>query len=174
MIHLTDNESIRLKILEIKEKRWLKQVELVKKFKVNLISFKLNVPSWPKSSNAINWAFKKSLIDFQKFLVMNQIYFDLISQNETELEPTAILITKYPAKKLKELTISFEEDYPIGRLLDLDVMNQKGVFLDREIKRKCLLCDDLSINCMKTQKHKPNQVRKIFDSKINQFISSDH
>jgi holo-ACP synthase CitX len=171
---LTNNETNRKKILDIKESRWLKQVELVKKFKVNLISFKLNIPSWPKSSNEIIWAFDKSLIDFQKFLIMNEIYFDLISQSETELGPNALLITKYPAKKLKELTISFEENYPIGRLLDLDVMNQKGIFLDRDIKRKCLLCDDLSINCMKTQKHNPDQVRSFFDNKIKQFILSNH
>jgi holo-ACP synthase CitX len=174
MIHLVEKNSIRTKILDIKEKRWQKQVELVKKFKVNLISFKLNVPSWPKSSDEIIIAFDKSLIDFQKFLVMNEIYFDLISRNVTKLGPNALLITKYPAKKLKELTVSFEEDYPIGRLLDLDVMNQKGVFLDRDVKRKCLLCDDLSINCMKTQKHTPDKVRKFFDNKISQFISGDY
>ena len=86
MIFLTEDRLIRMKILEIKEKRWQKQVELVKKFKVNLISFKLNVPSWPKSSHEIFRAFDKSLIDFQKFLAMNQIYFDLLFSSVQELQ----------------------------------------------------------------------------------------
>lgn len=171
---LNDIELIRNKILQIKEERWLKQIELVNKFKVNLISYKFNIPSWPKSSKAIIEAFNKSLNDFQKYLVMNQISFDLSAIEDTDLGPIALVITKYPDKKLKELTKIFEEDYPIGRLLDLDVLNQKGVYLDRAIKRKCLLCDDLSINCIQSQKHDPIKVRKYFDKQIDKFNSGNY
>lgn len=171
---MNDKESIKKKILELKENKWLKQISLVKKYKVNLISYKFNIPSWPKSSLAIIKAFNNSLSDFQKYLIINSIPFDLSSVEETELGPTAIIITKYSAEKLKELTIIFEENYPIGRLLDIDVMNQKGVYLDREIKRKCLLCVDLSIDCMQLKKHDPIEVRKFFDKQIQQFNTTNY
>jgi holo-ACP synthase CitX len=166
---MTSTEDIRKKMLEIKEQRWQKQKKLVKKFKVNLLSFKFNIPGWPKVDEPIKKAFTKSLNDFFKYLFMNKISFDYVSGETTILGFEAYLISKYPARKLKELSKAFEEDYPIGRILDIDVMDKKANYLDRETKRKCFLCEDIAINCMRSQKHSLEKLRKYVDEKINFF-----
>ncbi|NHJ49972.1 MAG: citrate lyase holo-[acyl-carrier protein] synthase [Asgard group archaeon] len=166
---MSNTDDIRKKMLETKEQRWQKQKELVKKFKVNLLSFKFNIPALPKADEPIKKAFVKSLNDFSKYLFMNRISFDYISGETTVLGFEAYLISKHPARKLKELTIAFEEDYPIGRILDIDVMDQKGNYLDRENKRKCFLCDDSAIKCIRTRKHSLKDLRKFVDEKISFF-----
>jgi holo-ACP synthase CitX len=169
---MSDPSEIQTKILETKEQRWLMQKELVVKFKVNLISFKLNIPSWPKTSELIVNAFTKALEDFLKFLAINSIHFDSVSTDATLLGLEAYQISKYPAKKLKELTTAFEENYPIGRLLDIDVMNQKGIYLERKIKRKCFLCEEHATDCMRLQRHTQKELRNFVDTELTTYLEN--
>ncbi|HUU78145.1 MAG TPA: citrate lyase holo-[acyl-carrier protein] synthase [candidate division Zixibacteria bacterium] len=164
-------ELVRKKILDAKEQRWIKQLAFLKKYRTTICSFKFNVPSWPKESPQITKAWEKALIDFEFFLKENKINYEILEKNQTILGPEAFLKTTMNSSNFKKWTIKFEENYVIGRLIDIDVLDINAKPIEREIKRKCFICNDLAIICIRANKHTPEEVRKIFDLILRRSIS---
>ncbi|MHA1505441.1 MAG: citrate lyase holo-[acyl-carrier protein] synthase [Candidatus Heimdallarchaeota archaeon] len=163
---MSDQKEIQKQILDAKENRWIKQQNYLKEHGSTIMSFKLNIPHWPKYSEKITSAFDISLRNFLKLLTEKKILFNVLSQEETALGPEAFIHCNEVSNKIKEITVNFEEEYTIGRLLDLDVLGQDGKPLERTTKRLCLICSDISINCMRTGKHTSKKVREVFDKII--------
>ena len=132
-------EEIRQKILECKEKRWLKQKEYVSTYKQPILCIKFNIPSWPKMSPTILHAFLRSFIDFTKILTDAELDFKIVEINHSPVGPEAFLISKVDALALKNLSIKFEEHHYLGRFFDVDVLDFSGKIIEREVKRKCFL-----------------------------------
>lgn len=171
-IYMTDKLlAIKQAILQAKEERWKKQLEFLEKFEVTLISFKFNIPSWPKKSEEISKAFDFLLGEFINHLMKENIAFSIINRVETALGPEAFLTVDATATEAKKQAIKFEEERLIGRLLDLDVLDKEGKPVEREIKRQCYLCDDLAINCMIAQKHSPEEAREFFDKIVEDYLA---
>ncbi len=169
---LSNLDKIRLEILDAKEKRWLKQKALVSKSKLNLISFKFNIPSWPKKSSTINRTFKIALRDFHLFLDKKRVNYKTENSSDTLLGPETFLLSSVDTQELKNLAIDFEETHHIGRLLDLDVINTNGEALERKTKRQCYLCGEIAITCMRNLTHSPEELREYFDHKIREYLKS--
>ncbi len=163
-------DDIRMEILEAKESRWNFQMELLAIYHQPIISFKLNIPSWPKVSESIQQAFNLSLADFQFFLQKMNLDSKLIAQKITLLGPEAFFISSIDAKKLKQLTITFEENHKIGRLIDIDVIDITKKIVDRNKKRTCFLCDRIAINCMREEHHNQSELRDYFDERIQDYL----
>lgn len=96
---------------------------------------------------------------------------------ETADGPFYLLEVKSNIKEVKLLCIDLEELHPLGRLVDLDVYNKDGSFSRRELGygfRKCLVCDDLAIKCMRNSKHTltdiENQTNKIVRDYLDSII----
>lgn len=101
--------------------------------------------------------------------------------HETADGPFYLIEVKSDAKEAKLLCIDLEEQHPLGRLVDLDVYSKVGSFSRRELGhefRKCLICDDIAIKCMRNSIHTltelTNQtniiVRNYLDSNILELI----
>jgi holo-ACP synthase/triphosphoribosyl-dephospho-CoA synthase len=64
---------------------------------------------------------------------------------------------KGDAKAFKALTCKLEEEHPLGRLMDIDVFDERGFLLSRAMfgfkKRRCLVCDEEAFVCARAQKH---------------------
>ncbi|NHJ85768.1 MAG: citrate lyase holo-[acyl-carrier protein] synthase [Asgard group archaeon] len=165
-------EKIQQKILSAKEERWLYQIKLLKKFNQAVLVLKYNIPNWPKESNEITNAFHFVHLDFIDFLVKLNIQFTLTKRKETILGPESFFVSPIDPSKLKKLAIDFEENYIIGRLLDIDVLALDEKPIERKTKRSCYICDDLAINCMRTSKHSPEEAREFFDRKITQYLEN--
>ncbi len=163
---MSNQKEIQKQILDAKENRWIKQQNYLKEHGSTIMSFKLNIPHWPKCSEMITSAFDISLRNFSELLTEKNILFNFLSREETALGPEAFIHCKEVSNKIKEITVNFEEEYTIGRLLDLDVLGQDGKPLERTTKRLCLICSDISINCMRTGKHTSKEVREVFDKMI--------
>lgn len=56
------------------------------------------------------------------------------------------------AKDLKQRMIEWEESYPYGRFVDIDVFDAI-VSLNREHPRKCYLCGNRAFDCSRTKRH---------------------
>lgn len=164
-------ELVRKKILDAKEERWIKQLAFIKKYKTTICSFKFNIPSWPKQSPQILKVWEKALLDFEIFLHENKIDYQILEKNQTILGPEAFLKTTMNPSFFKKWAIKFEENYVIGRLIDIDVLDINANPIEREIKRKCFICDNLAITCMRTNKHTTEEIRKKFDTILNKSIS---
>jgi len=169
---MSDQLEIQKQILDAKENRWLKQKQYLTEFGSVIISFKLNIPHWPKISDEILSVFNLTLNDFEKYLVKNKMSYKILAKDKTVLGPEAFFHINEQPSKIKELTVAFEENFDIGRLLDIDVLNNDGIPLERAVKRSCLLCVDIAINCMRSGKHTSKEIRAVFDKIIVSFSSN--
>jgi holo-ACP synthase CitX len=166
-------ENIRKTILERKEKRWQFQLQLIKKYDSPVISFRFNIPSWPKNSESINTAFLIVSQEFENYLNNLSIHFQKKSSKFDIIGPECYYLFDGKAHFIKKQTIAFEKKHPIGRLLDIDILMKTGKPIERETKRLCFICNnDLAINCMRKANHSPIEARKIFDKKINDFLKN--
>ncbi|MFW9924473.1 MAG: citrate lyase holo-[acyl-carrier protein] synthase [Candidatus Thorarchaeota archaeon] len=172
-MNLNAIDNIREQILDAKEKRWLKQQKIINKYQTTLISFKFNIPSWPKISSDIETAFHLVFTSFQNLLKSYNINFEVIDQENTIVGPEAFLISKYASEKMKIITIQFEESTSIGRLLDIDVLTPQGIPIERTTKRTCYLCNNIAIDCMRINRHSSIDARIFFDKVINDFLKEN-
>ena len=168
---MTEIEAIQKQILRAKEIRWIKQHNLKRNHKSTIISFKFNVPSWPKNSLEIKKAFQKSSFAFCSYMKNNHQEISLLEQNETILGPEAFFLGKEDPVKVKKLSIEFEESSTIGRLLDIDILGpHSDQHVERGTKRKCYLCNNIAIHCMRENTHTPIELRLFFDTLLKKFV----
>lgn len=71
--------------------------------------------------------------------------------------PEAFWCVMAPPLVLKEAMIQIEQHHPLGRLFDLDVLNQQGKGLSRASfllpPRKCLVCSEQATVCGRSRRH---------------------
>lgn len=167
---MSDLDNIRAQILEAKEKRWEKQNDFLDQYKTPLIVFKMNIPSWPKMSSIILHVFLKALVEFTKKLIDSELDFRIVEINHSLVGPEAFLIAKTEAQAVKKLTIEFEEHHHIGRFFDVDVLDFSGEIIEREVKRRCFLCEEQAFVCMRNQTHSSEEIKNYFDEQISSYL----
>ncbi len=168
---MTEIEAIQKQILRAKEIRWIKQHNFKQEYKSTIISFKFNIPSWPKNSLEIREAFQKSKFSYCSYMKKNHKEISLLEQNETILGPEAFFLAKDGPVKVKKSSIDFEENFTIGRLLDIDVLGPNSdSHIERETKRKCYLCNNIAIYCMRENTHSQIELRLFFDTLLKKFV----
>ncbi len=96
-------------------------------------------------------------------------HFTQVRDLETGYE--AYLLVPLPAMLVKRLCCEIEDTHPLGRLMDIDVM-ETGHLLDRASiglpPRRCLLCDNEVRYCMRAKTHSQAELL----AKIEQMVSS--
>lgn len=128
----------------------------------SIVSFKLNIPGPIKSTPNYKWAFLQGLDDIRHTIIFEEIQLDNITG------PEAYLVIHQEKDALKRSLIDIEENHPLGRLFDLDVMGISRDQLNIE-PRKCLICDDDAHGCSRSRKH---SIKEILD-KINLIITKE-
>ena len=72
----------------------------------------------------------------------------------------------------KRLAVSLEEEHPLGRLFDLDVITADGPMSREELGlpgRKCLICGKPVRECMRTRAHSTQELLSAIDSVIRRL-----
>lgn len=69
----------------------------------------------------------------------------------------AYLLVPLPAMLVKKTCCEIEDKHPLGRLMDIDVLDADGALMDRATlglpPRPCLLCDQPARYCMRAHTH---------------------
>lgn len=153
------------KILEDREKRFLKQKKLVEKYKKTLIVIRVNYPgkkNTPLYKNILYVSFNKlrGIIDYTDFFYFTSHDGD-----------TICLLTENSALEVKKQLVFIENSHQLGRLMDLDVydknfnqISRSDVGLD---KRKCFFCDNTYQECVRKNNHNLSEVLTYIE---NQFL----
>ncbi|WP_263833803.1 triphosphoribosyl-dephospho-CoA synthase CitG [Sulfurospirillum oryzae] len=159
-------------ILKAKEERAFKQKELLSRFpKASLISLSINIPSAIKLSHeavVVHECAHQSIVS-----VLKQEGVELLFC-ESKIAPTgaeSLFTCKSDANALKALTCKIENSHPLGRLMDIDVLDFTGNILSRHelglAKRRCLICEEEAHRCAREQKHSyaelTAQIKKMVD-----------
>jgi len=96
-----------------------------------------------------------------------------VTSSSDILGPWALFCHNSPALEIKPLTLQIEESQPAGRLLDIDVYNNRGKALDRKQmrlqQRRCLLCQQSARDCILTRNHNAEQLRERIDELLAPF-----
>ena len=145
-------------ILYAKEERALKQKELLSRYPLaSLISLCINIPSLIKLSHE---AVVVHEIAHQALLgMLENEGIELLACEHTFASTGAesFFTCKVDAKVLKTFTCKVENSHPLGRLMDIDVLDFTGKILSRTAlglsKRRCFVCEEQAKLCARAQKH---------------------
>ena len=157
-------------ILDCREKRVAIQNDMIKKYNKPIISFTMNIPGPIKTNNEIKKAFNigKTLI-LEKLKENNIEILEIQELNENTGNELFISINSL-AEKIKNITVTIEENSELGRLFDIDVIDVNFEKLSRKSFRKCLICEEQAQECGRSRKHSveelQNKVEKILSKKL--------
>ncbi|MDT8336763.1 MAG: triphosphoribosyl-dephospho-CoA synthase [Candidatus Izemoplasmatales bacterium] len=154
--------DIKEKVLKGREERAL----LINGYLIDfstVISIKANIAGYDKKN-------------FLSYMIINAFTF-LINEfkdskhyyHSNDDGPFIIIVCKERnALSIKNKILEIEEKHELGRLVDIDVYNKKGK-ISRNVKRKCYICDDNAFNCVRTNKHKYEEVMEYITDKTNEY-----
>lgn len=148
-------------ILVNKENRYIERGDLLNKLPNNSlklgVAVSLNIPGNVKDKTMYREIFDLFITKIENELVSNQInvYYKKISYNNTG--PEGLIIVKCEKKNLKRIMIDIENNSPLGRIVDIDIYLPNNIQFSRshlnEKNRKCILCSDDAVVCVRSQKH---------------------
>lgn len=153
-------------VLAAREQRALEKQQLLTQWPV-VASLSFNLPGLPKSTALIEAAFAEVAHTLSHYFCAQRC--NLHQQPIThDAAGDHVLWTGTPsldAIALKALTERFEHDHPLGRLLDVDIYTPEGPIRSGKYKR-CLICNEPALVCMRTQKHSLATLRAFCDQQL--------
>ena len=98
---------------------------------------------------------------------------DVISRDlETGFE--AYLVTTLSQREAKLIACDIEDSHPLGRLFDIDILDNDGVPMKRETvgssPRRCLMCDNEARYCMRNRTHTPQELNTKIQMMIDSYV----
>lgn len=159
------NEQIALEdMLDAREKRVSEQQRILAEYKMTLISFTLNIPGSVKKFPLA----EKTFFEGKKLIVRQLEGHNInIAHKEDNTSKTgyeAFLSVEGNPLYIKKLMAEIEECCSLGRVFDIDVLDQNGRKISRQEinleNRTCLLCDEDAHVCARSGKHKTEDLIK--------------
>jgi holo-ACP synthase len=159
------------KILEDRENRYNKVLELLEIYKLPVVCGKINYPGDDKNTPESNKAFSilsKLLVESYK---EGFIYSTMLRGYDGKSFLGVINMDEFDAK---QIGIKIEEEHNLGRIFDIDVYIRDGSSLGREKinidERKCIVCGDNARICIKSGKHSVGEVLQEIKRIISEYI----
>lgn len=156
-------EGIKIELKDMllcRERRAFIQTAYLQKYHCPIISFCMNIPGPIKTNSTIRKAFeigKRELISWlhtEEIAIAESIEFHENTGDEL------IIAVRYPAKKLKEKAAFIEETPPLGRLFDIDIIDENNVKISRSVSRKCIICSHDAHECSRSRSHTIEELQK--------------
>ncbi|CAH1853717.1 triphosphoribosyl-dephospho-CoA synthase CitG [Convivina praedatoris] len=157
-------------VLLQREKRSHYQNQLEQRYPNKIvISFKLNIPGPIKNNDYLARIFQTGWR-----VLLSQLTGQVIEHSRMEANlntgPEAFLVVTGNLSALKQLTIKFEDNFPLGRLFDVDLMagQDEKYQLSRQdlgfAPRTCLICNQDAKSCIKIQRHSLMEAYQVINS----------
>lgn len=166
--------SLHQRVLEAKEERRFFQGGLRKKHGLPVISLTLNLPGGFEGYNRWQAVFKEARD------IINKTFSRGVVEHHHRLGkwgPEGFWVMDLPAETVKKQGMEIEEHHPLGRILDLDVLNEAGDILSRRnfsMKgRLCVVCEKPALECYRGRIHEPWEVKEKVEEIIDKGLSSD-
>lgn len=151
-------------ILAVKEQRQARQNLFRQKYKLSIVSITVitpgNIKDTPRVRQIFNYALD-SVRERLRVVAEEHVY--------TVAGPEGLLAVHGDPSEIKDITMSIEEEYTFGRLLDLDVFDREGLLLYRQQGRSCLICGERAVVCMRKKRHESLEVQLAAEKLLNQF-----
>lgn len=162
-------------ILDARENRVKIQQDMLQKKPSCLLSFTLNIPGPIKVFPYTKWAYEVGIsIILKGISLFNGV---ILEQKETQKDTgwEAFFSLNLPPEDMKTYLLEQEEQHPLGRLFDFDILRTDGSKLSRQElgfpERTCLLCGNPAFLCGRSRTHSaPELLAKEIELMENFFI----
>lgn len=163
-------------ILEARENRAVLR-DSVAEGRYITISLSLNIPGYPKSNKLIHSVFSEIVCSLLDYLLASRISFsnDLSINKEDaagDFFITPILSTDLSGREVKNLMEQFEQEHQLSRLIDVDVFDENAMPISSGKEKKCILCTNSAISCMREQRHSMDDIRDFIKNQFEDYINS--
>jgi holo-ACP synthase / triphosphoribosyl-dephospho-CoA synthase len=167
-------DEMREKILSAREQRALLRQQCSRSGNGSL-SVTLNIPGYPKSLRLFSEFFEDVLPEFKEFMQAHRISIDAAREvrqideaGDFYLVP---LLDSKPTDAIKALAETFEERHPLGRIIDIDVMDSRLQPITSGKLKKCLLCERPATVCMRETTHSYEELREHVLGRVRSYLS---
>lgn len=159
------------RILEDREKRFLKVLSLYEKFNLPILVGKINYPGNNKNTLEAIFAFNvlySLLIEkFKKFIIFSEI-------DEGFDGKSIIIVLNLDKIKAKKMAVEIEENHQLGRIFDIDVYEGEKSVSRKDLglnERRCVVCSDDARVCAREGRHTVADVLKAINFIIETYKS---
>ncbi|MBR5061436.1 MAG: citrate lyase holo-[Prevotella sp.] len=157
-------------LLASREKRWNLQRQFIQEnLGLTLVCLTVIMPGNVKRNASSLIVANAAIVALQEKFgkhIHKKTFLDL----ETGYE--AYFLVQLPLLECKRIACEVEDNHPLGRLFDIDVIDENVSPVPRSIigkeGRKCLLCEQEARYCMRNHTHSREELQQ----KINQMIDA--
>ena len=153
-----------MEVLVARDRRALRQSELIAQYHKPMISFTMNIAGPIKNNPDIKRGYELGKQMLKRELQLAEIrclHFEEISESTGN---EAFYVLDAEPVEIKRVTTEIEDMTPLGRLFDLDVINTQKRKIDRrEVGlegRKCLICGNDAKECARSRTHSVEELQK--------------
>ncbi|MFH5835147.1 citrate lyase holo-[acyl-carrier protein] synthase [Proteiniclasticum sp. C24MP] len=159
-----------MELLDSREKRDLREKALLDKYHGTLLTLRANFPGSEKRHEKADLAVTILYEEVRR--QYNPVHEEILQDAEGLIY---LLLLKESPEDVKRKALSLEESHPLGRLIDMDVRDEEKIWSRRDFSipgRKCYLCEDLAVHCVRSQKHPLEDVISHFVRKVDDYLES--
>lgn len=159
-------------LLESRDNRCAMQKDLIQKNpELTLVCFTVVMPGQVKRNHL------SAVIAEAGMKVLHERFKQQISQCvERDLDTgfEGYLLVAVPPLEAKHVLCDIEDNHPLGRLFDMDVIDSMGVPISRadahQAARKCLICDNEARVCMRNNTHTQRELQEHIHHIVEQYV----
>jgi len=160
-------------VLAARDERALRQRTWLNQHGGALISFCINMPGEIKDNTEAHQLHMAGIIAVDQMIKQRGWVTVAHSAWHHLTGPEAFWSVIAPPLSLKEAMIQIECRHPLGRLFDLDVLDQTAKALSRRgfnlPPRQCLICSDLAAVCGRSRRHSPDELLTAIRHQLHQY-----
>ena len=170
-------EVTLMEMLDARENRVRRQRALLDRFGAAMICYTMNIAGPVKNSPRIRqgYALGRRLLGQQLSAAgIKVLHFEEISEKPGN---EAIFVVDCAPEAAKAVTVLLEDETPMGRLFDMDVLRPDGSKADRQELgkpgRTCLICGGPAQSCARSRTHTVAQLQEKTAALIDAALEED-
>lgn len=156
------HEVTLIEMLTARENRVWMQQELIGQYGRPILCFTMNIPGPIKDTPLIRRSFDYGWQELERRLPKDSILFRDVAYAVTGCQ--AMYALDMGAEDIKRISTAIEDSCPMGRLFDMDVLDEQGRKLDREQvgggSRDCIVCGAPGRGCASRRVHSVPELQK--------------
>lgn len=165
-------EVTLLQMLEAREERAARQVRMNRTFGKPLVSFSMNIAGPVKDSPLIRRGFEAGCDILEDSLPAGTVL--RIEKKYAETGCEAMYAVDLDPRQIKAITAKIEDTHGLGRLFDMDVLDEMLCKLDRDLvggdERRCLVCGAVGRGCASRRVHPVAQLQKVTGEMLTRYF----
>lgn len=158
-------------MLEARELRVKRQLEIRRDHALPLAAVTLNIPGPVKDGLVL-----RRLCDYALNALAAQLPVRESRRYNGATGPEGYLLFDWPAEDVKAHAVALEEKESFGRLLDIDVWNEKGEPISRAEyggKRACFICGGNQVVCRRENRHDEHEMQAAVETRLAAFAAHE-